>query len=119
MVPAETSSDQPSLDPTDLSPVLAPEGWALLNRLPELIGLGRPVLVGASRKRFLGELLAEGDTPREVGDRDAATDAVSALAAGQGVWAVRVHDVRGSRDAVAVAAAWRSGGDAASEVGHG
>ena len=49
-------------------------------------------------------------TPRPVDDRDAATDAVSALAAVHGAWAVRVHDVRGSRDAVAVATAWRDAG---------
>jgi dihydropteroate synthase len=87
--------------------------WALLGALPRLLDLGRPVLVGASRKRFLGELLAEGDVPRPVDGRDAATDAITALAAAQGVWAVRVHDVRGSRDAVAVAGAWRASASAA------
>lgn len=86
--------------------------WALLHALPEFVALGRPILVGASRKRFLGDLLEVAGTPRPVDDRDAATDAVSALAALHGVWAVRVHDVRGSRDAVAVAAAWRDAGPA-------
>lgn len=81
--------------------------WALLRGLPALRALGRPVLVGASRKRFLGALLAEGGVPRPVEQRDAATDAVSALAAAAGAWAVRVHEARGSRDAVAVAAAWQ------------
>lgn len=84
--------------------------WALLAGLPALAGLGRPVLVGASRKRFLGELLALGQVPRPPADRDAATDAVTALAAFQGAWGVRVHDVRGSRDAIAVAQAWAGAG---------
>jgi dihydropteroate synthase len=80
--------------------------WALLRGIPALQALGRPVLVGASRKRFLGELLADARGPRPVTQRDAATDAITALAASAGAWAVRVHDVRGSRDAVAVAGAW-------------
>jgi dihydropteroate synthase len=88
----------------------AAHNWALLAALPALHALGRPLLVGASRKRFLGELLAEDGQPRPVDERDAATDAVSALAAAAGAWAVRVHDVRGSRDAVAVAGAWRAAG---------
>lgn len=81
--------------------------WALLAALPEVVALGHPVLIGASRKRFLGELLGAPGQPRPVEDRDAATDAVTALAAAAGAWAVRVHDVRGSRDAIAVAGAWR------------
>ncbi len=123
--------------------------WELLARLDELIALGYPVLVGASRKRFLGHLLAEdrrnrgprtggdpagtreaphaaspADTPRPAGtglppdaglaadpvptaERDAATAAVTALAARAGAWAVRVHEVPASRDAVLVARAWQ------------
>jgi dihydropteroate synthase len=74
------------------------------------MGLGHPVLVGASRKRFLGAVLADaGGEPRPVDERDAATDAVTAIAAVHGVWAVRVHDVLGSKDAVRVALAWRHG----------
>ncbi len=83
----------------------AQHNWALLAGLAQLTALGHPVLVGASRKRFLGELLGEPGRPRPVGERDAATDAVTALAAAAGAWAVRVHDVRGSRDAIAVAGA--------------
>ena len=86
----------------------AAHNWALLAALPQLSALGHPVLIGASRKRFLGELLGEPGVPRAVGERDAATDAVTALAAVAGAWAVRVHDVRGSRDAIAVAGAWRA-----------
>ena len=87
----------------------AEHNWALLHALDRLVALGHPVLVGASRKRFLGSLLAVDGEPRPVDLRDDATDAVSALAAAAGVWCVRVHDVRGSRDAVEVAAAWVRG----------
>ncbi|MGV9713033.1 dihydropteroate synthase [Gordonia sp. NPDC003424] len=88
----------------------AEHNWALLHALPTLVGLGFPVLVGASRKRFLGSLLSSGDEPRPPAGREIATAAISALAAADGAWAVRVHDVQASRDAVAVAAAWRAGG---------
>lgn len=85
--------------------------WELLKHLDDLVAMGYPVLVGASRKRFLGALLAGDDgEPRAMEERDAATDAVTAIAAMHGVWAVRVHDVRRSRDAVRVAAAWARGG---------
>lgn len=88
----------------------ADHNWLLLQRLPELLEMGFPVLVGASRKRFLGSVLADPTgEPRPVDQRDAATDAVTAVAASLGVWAVRVHDVQRSRDAVRVAAAWRRG----------
>ena len=84
--------------------------WALLNGIDALLALGQPVLIGASRKRFLGELLASrSGEPRPVDDREAAGDAVTALAAAAGVWGVRVHEVRASRDAVRVAQAWREG----------
>jgi dihydropteroate synthase len=84
-----------------------PHNWALLHALDRFADLGQPLLVGASRKRFLGALLADAHGPRQVADREAATTAVSALAAAAGVWAVRVHDARASADAVRVAAAWR------------
>jgi dihydropteroate synthase len=88
----------------------AEHDWALLHSLPTLIELGFPVLVGASRKRFLGRLLADPDgRPRPPDGREDATAAVSALAAAAGVWGVRVHDVGKSLDAVAVAAAWAAG----------
>jgi dihydropteroate synthase len=86
------------------------DNWPLLARLDEIVSLGRPVLVGASRKRFLGHLLAGPDgVPAPPLRRDAATAAVTALAARAGAWCVRVHEVAGSADAVRVAAAWRSG----------
>lgn len=88
----------------------ADDNWALLRRLAVLIATGYPVLVGASRKRFLGALLGDGaGRPRDLDGRDAATDAVSALAAAAGAWAVRVHRVEHARDAVLVGNAWRRG----------
>lgn len=85
--------------------------WQLLRCLDRLQDLGFPLLLGASRKSFLGLLLAGQDgVDRPAEDRDDATAALSALAAGAGVWGVRVHDVRASLDAVRVAAAWRSAG---------
>lgn len=86
--------------------------WALLARLDELAGLGRPLLVGASRKRFLGAVLAVSGEPVPPADREHATVAVSALAAAAGVWCVRVHEPAASRDAVAVGTAWRAAGTA-------
>jgi len=86
----------------------SPHNWAVLRHLDSLASLGCPLLIGASRKRFLGDLLAHDDgEPRPFEERDAAGDAVTALAASHGVWGVRVHEVRGSRDAVLVARAWR------------
>lgn len=88
----------------------ATHNWTLLGHLKVLTALGFPIVVGASRKRFLGTLLPGTDgAPRRCEDRDTATAAVSALAAVAGVWGVRVHDAAASRDAVAVAAAWRAG----------
>ena len=86
--------------------------WPLLTHLTDVGRLGGrtfPVLVGASRKRFLGLLLAGPDgTPRPFDGSDEATVAISALAAAEGAWCVRVHQVSGNADAVRVAAAWRA-----------
>jgi dihydropteroate synthase len=85
--------------------------WPLLARLAELGTLAGgtfPVLIGASRKGFLGKLLAAEDgTPGTLAQRDEATVAVTALAAAAGAWCVRVHEVPPNADAVLVAAAWR------------
>ncbi|NEW76962.1 dihydropteroate synthase [Streptomyces rapamycinicus] len=79
---------------------------ALVAHLSALRELGRPLLVAASRKRFLGRVLAgDGGSPPPARERDAATAAVTALAAREGAWAVRVHEVRASADAVRVARA--------------
>ena len=84
----------------------AAHNWTLLGHLDALIQLGFPVLLGASRKRFLGALLTGGQPPER---RDTATAVVSALAAAAGVWGVRVHNAAASREAIAVAAAWQAG----------
>ncbi|WP_328675689.1 dihydropteroate synthase [Streptomyces sp. NBC_00343] len=85
----------------------AAHDWELLTHLPALRAIGLPVLVGASRKRFIGAALGDrAGIDSEPGDRDAATAAVSALAAVAGAFCVRVHDVRSSLHAVCMAAAW-------------
>ncbi len=83
----------------------AAHNWALLAQLDRLVALGPPVLIGASRKSFLGSLLADEDGSRPVDERDDATAAISALAAAAGVWGVRVHEAAASADAVRVVAA--------------
>ena len=83
--------------------------WEVLQRLHEIVALGRPVLVATSRKRFLGELLADETGPRPPAQREAATTATTALAAAAGAWCVRVHEVGASADAVRVVARWYSG----------
>ncbi|OBF23282.1 dihydropteroate synthase [Mycobacterium sp. ACS4331] len=89
----------------------AQHNWALLNALPSFVETGLPVLIGASRKRFLGSLLADADgTVRAPDGREVATAVISALAAAHGAWGVRVHDVRASVDALKVLAAWNSAG---------
>jgi len=88
----------------------AEHNWALLHALPEFVGTGIPVLVGASRKRFLGTLLGGPDgEPRPPNGRETATAVISALAGLHGVWGVRVHDVRASADALKVLEAWSGG----------
>ncbi len=104
----------------------AEHNWALLRALPQmtgrdptgrdiedgavdggpaLTGWGFPILVGASRKRFLGSLLAGADGPRPPSGREDATTAISALVAAAGAWGVRVHEPSASLDAVRVVAA--------------
>jgi dihydropteroate synthase len=87
----------------------AQHNWTLLAALPELVGTGIPVLVGASRKRFLGALLADRDGGLRPPDgRETATAVISALAMMHGAWGVRVHDVQASVDALKVVEAWES-----------
>jgi dihydropteroate synthase len=78
------------------------QNWPILKHISELSNLGIPLLVGASRKRFLGELLAAEGVTRPVDQRESATTALTTLLANQRVWAVRVHDVLAARDAIAV-----------------
>ena len=100
------AAEQVVLDPGLGFAKRAEHNWQLLGRLDELATLGHPVLIGASRKRFLGDLLPEGAT---IADRDLPTAIVTALAAQAGVWAVRVHDVRSTRAALGVFEAWKNG----------
>ena len=98
----------------------AAHNWTLLRRLDVLLALGFPVLVGASRKRFLGQLLADADgTVRPPAGRDLATAVITGMAADRGAWGVRVHDVASSMDAVAVATAWNLGASRARTSGDG
>ncbi len=108
LLAAGVAPEQVVLDPGLGFAKTPAQSWALLAALPDLAAaLGRPLLVGASRKGMLGSLLSGADgAARGVEARDAATAAVSALAARAGAWAVRVHDVPASLDAVRVAAAW-------------
>jgi dihydropteroate synthase len=98
-----------TLDPGIGFAKTADQNWTVLAALDRLHDLGHPVLVAASRKRFLGELLAARGELRPAGDRDAATAATTALAAAAGAWCVRVHTVPASVDAVRVAARWGAG----------
>jgi dihydropteroate synthase len=85
--------------------------WELLAGLDAFADLGCPLLVGASRKSFLGSVLAEGGTPRPVDQREHAHAALVALLALRGVDYLRVHDVRATRDALAVVAAMQDAGE--------
>ena len=78
------------------------QNWPILKHLEVLEGLGLPILMGASRKKFLGELLAKDGVARDSDERESATTAISTLMAARGLWAVRVHDVKPTRDAIAV-----------------
>ena len=109
LVTAGVDEDRIVLDPGFGFAKRVEHGWALLAHLDALAALGRPLLIGTSRKRFLAQAVAAPSRPRGHGasaaERDAATAATSALAAAAGAWGVRVHEARGSADAVRVAAA--------------
>ncbi|MFJ5861975.1 dihydropteroate synthase [Pseudarthrobacter sp. NPDC092439] len=80
------------------------QNWELLQNLDQLAAMGHRVLVAASRKRFLGTLLTVSGKAAAPEERDSATAAITAVSAARGAWAVRVHDVGPSLDAVKVAA---------------
>ncbi|MCD9155147.1 dihydropteroate synthase [Aeromicrobium duanguangcaii] len=84
------------------------QNWTLLAHLDRFTSLGRPLLVAASRKGFLGALLADEVGPRPVEEREDATAAISTLSALAGAWGVRVHEPRRSADAVRVVARLRA-----------
>jgi dihydropteroate synthase len=88
---------------------LPEHNWALTRSLDAIVSMGFPVLFGSSRKSYLGRLLEDGQgNPRPVDEREAATLATTVLAVAAGVWGVRVHDVRGTVDAIKV---WRASGE--------
>jgi dihydropteroate synthase len=105
---AGISADRLVIDPGLGFAKTAVHNWALLAHLDVLVGFGLPVLIGASRKSFLGRVLADpAGTPRPVDEREAATVALTAYAATRGAWGVRVHDVRANVDAARTIAAVR------------
>ena len=104
------AADRLILDPGLGFAKTAEHNWQLLGRLPDIVALGFPVLVGASRKSFLGGLLAgPGGAARPLEGRSAATIATTVIAAAAGAWGVRVHEVRDNADALRVWSAARSG----------
>lgn len=113
LLAAGVSAAQLIVDPGLGFAKLAEHNWALLTNLPQIGSLPGhdtrfPVLVGASRKRFIGRLLTgSGQAPRPFGECDEATVALTALVAAAGAWCVRVHTVPGNLDAARVAARWR------------
>lgn len=109
MLAAGIDADRIVLDPGLGFAKDAEHNWALLRGLDQVTALGFPVLVGASRKAFLGRLLEGPDGPRPVDDREAAGVAVTVLLAEHGVWGLRVHDVRSHRDALRVVARMTEG----------
>ena len=107
---AGIDGDRLAIDPGLGFAKTAEHNWALLKSLEQFHGLGHALLVGSSRKTFLGRLLAdEAGELRPVLDREDATTALTTLAAAAGAWCVRVHNVRANVDAVKVAARWAAG----------
>lgn len=105
MLAAGIARDRIVLDPGLGFAKRAEHNWGLLRHLDVLQGLGYPLLVGASRKSFLGRLLADPTgTVRPVNAREHANTAITVHLARCGVWGVRVHDVRAARDALRVVA---------------
>ncbi|HLL68119.1 MAG TPA: dihydropteroate synthase [Micromonosporaceae bacterium] len=100
---AGVPGDRIILDPGLGFAKTAAHNWRLSAHLEDLVALGHPVLVGASRKSYLGELLADPDgSRRPTEQRAAATVATTVLALAKGAWGVRVHDVLANADAVKV-----------------
>jgi dihydropteroate synthase len=101
-VTAGISRDRIVIDPGIGFAKTVEQNWPILKHLDALDELGLPILMGASRKKFLGELLARNGEARVTEERESATTAISTLMALRQTWAVRVHDVKASRDAIAV-----------------
>jgi len=102
LLAAGVAADRIVLDPGVGFAKRPDHNWQLLRDLGPVRGLGFPLLVGVSRKSFLGTLLASGGTPRPVGEREHANTALTVLLAQQGVWGLRVHDVLAAKDALRV-----------------
>ncbi|MDO5492425.1 MAG: dihydropteroate synthase [Nesterenkonia sp.] len=101
---AGVAEDRIIIDPGIGFAKTAEQSWTLLRNLHRFTADADRVLVGVSRKGFLGDLLADPSGRRPAEGRDAATVALTALAAQAGVWAVRVHGVEANLDAVRVVA---------------
>ncbi len=101
------SPDKIVLDPGLGFAKTSDHNWALLKALPRLESIGYPILIGASRKRFLAPFVDDGAPSAE---RDFATAVISALAAQAGVWGLRVHDVESTAVALDIWSAWNDGG---------
>lgn len=111
LVAAGVDESRIILDPGLGFSKVADNNWPLLAHLADWSG-GHRVLLGASRKRFLGAVIArEGLDPTDPARRDHATTAVTTLAAEAGVWGVRVHDARAASDAIRVVSAWQNARD--------
>jgi dihydropteroate synthase len=105
LVAAGVDAERLVLDPGFGFAKRASHSWALLARLDELVALGYPLLVGTSRKRFLGQAVTLPDEAGGPEERDLVTAATTVLAAVAGAWCVRVHEARASADAVRAVAA--------------
>jgi dihydropteroate synthase len=106
------SADRLIVDPGLGFAKTADHNWLLLQHLADLDDLGLPMLLGSSRKSFLGSLLADAaGNPRPVLDREGANVALTTLAGLLGVWGVRVHEARASVDALKVVSRWRGDRD--------
>ena len=101
-VAAGISRERIAIDPGIGFAKTVDQNWPILKHLDVLEALGLPILMGASRKKFIGELLAKDGVARDSDERESATTAISTLMAVRGLWAVRVHDVKPSSDAIAV-----------------
>ena len=99
LLKAGVSPEQIILDPGLGCAKDASHNWEILRNLDRLQLLGYPILIGASRKRFLGELLGTG-LPDE---RENASVALTSILAGSGIWGVRTHSVKPHKEAIEVA----------------
>lgn len=100
-IEAGVDPDQIIIDPGIGFSKSGEHNWELLKNIDRLSLLGYPILIGASRKRFLGELTGSSNPD----EREAATLAITAMMAKQGIWAVRTHSVKAHRDVIATISA--------------